>query len=93
MFRPFGAERAISTMQVIEELIKLAKDLDAATKRGEDMGLTGDEIALTPSIPLSRAAPIASRCLSRSLPPRLGSMMPSLRTTAPCKRWAMTNSN
>jgi type I restriction enzyme R subunit len=45
MFRPFGAWRAISTMQVIEELIKLAKDLDAATKRGEDMGLTDDEIA------------------------------------------------
>jgi len=37
--------RAISTMEVIEELIKLAKDLDAATKRGEDMGLTDDEIA------------------------------------------------
>ena len=37
--------RAISTMQVIEELIKLAKDLDAHTKRGEDMGLTDDEIA------------------------------------------------
>jgi hypothetical protein len=37
--------RAISTRQVIEELIKLAKDLDAATKRGEDMGLTDDEIA------------------------------------------------
>ena len=37
--------RAISTMQVIEELIKLAKDLDAATKRGEDMGLTDDEVA------------------------------------------------
>ena len=37
--------RAISTMQVIEELIKLAKELDAATKRGEDLGLTEDEIA------------------------------------------------
>ena len=37
--------RAISTMQVIEELIKLAKDLDAATKRGEDLGLTDDEVA------------------------------------------------
>jgi type I site-specific restriction-modification system R (restriction) subunit len=36
--------RAISTMQVIEELIRLAKDLDAATKRGEDLGLTDDEI-------------------------------------------------
>jgi len=37
--------RAISTMQVIEELIKLAKDLDAATKRGERLGLTDDEVA------------------------------------------------
>ncbi len=37
--------RAISTMQVIEELISLAKDLDAATKRGEKLGLTDDEIA------------------------------------------------
>jgi type I restriction enzyme R subunit len=37
--------RAISTMEVIEELIKLAKDLDAATKRGEDLGLTEDEVA------------------------------------------------
>ena len=37
--------RAISTIQVIEELIKLAKDLDAATKRGEDLGLTDDEVA------------------------------------------------
>ena len=37
--------RAISTMQVIEELIKLAKDLDAATKRGEELGLTDDEVA------------------------------------------------
>jgi hypothetical protein len=36
--------RAISTMQVIEELIKLAKDLDAATKRGEDMGLAAKEL-------------------------------------------------
>jgi len=37
--------RAISTMEVIEELIKLAKELDAATKRGEDLGLSDDEIA------------------------------------------------
>jgi type I restriction enzyme, R subunit len=37
--------RAISTMQVIEELIELAKDLDAATKRGENLGLNDDEIA------------------------------------------------
>lgn len=37
--------RAISTMQVIEELIKLAKELDAATKAGKEMGLTDDEKA------------------------------------------------
>ncbi len=37
--------RAISTMEVIEELIKLAKNLDAATKRGEALGLTNDEVA------------------------------------------------
>jgi len=37
--------RAISTMQVIEELIQLAKELDAATKRGESLGLTDDELA------------------------------------------------
>jgi type I restriction enzyme, R subunit len=37
--------RAISTMQVIEEMITLAKDLNAATKRGEDLGLTDDEVA------------------------------------------------
>jgi type I restriction enzyme R subunit len=37
--------RAISTMEVIEELIKLAKDLEAAGKRGEALGLSDDEIA------------------------------------------------
>jgi type I site-specific restriction-modification system R (restriction) subunit len=37
--------RAIATQEVIEELIKLAKELDAATKRGHDLGLTDDEVA------------------------------------------------
>lgn len=37
--------RAIATQEVIEELIKLAKELDAAGKRGVDMGLTDDEVA------------------------------------------------
>src|ERR1035437_74964 len=32
--------RAIATQEIIEELIKLAKDLDAATKRGENLGQT-----------------------------------------------------
>jgi type I restriction enzyme, R subunit len=37
--------RAITTAEVIEELIKLAKELDAGTKRGESLGLNDDEIA------------------------------------------------
>jgi type I restriction enzyme, R subunit len=37
--------RAIATQEVIEELIRLAKEMAAATKRGEDLGLTDDEIA------------------------------------------------
>ena len=32
-------------MEVIDELIKLAKEMDAATKRGEELGLTDDEVA------------------------------------------------
>ena len=37
--------RAIETAQVIEELRALARDINAADKRGEQLGLTGDEIA------------------------------------------------
>jgi type I restriction enzyme R subunit len=48
--------RAISTMEVIEELIKLAKELDAATKRGEDMGLTDDEIAFYDALASNNSA-------------------------------------
>lgn len=48
--------RAISTMQVIEELIKLAKDLDAATKRGEKLGLTDDEIAFYDALASNESA-------------------------------------
>lgn len=51
--------RAISTMQVIEELIKLAKELDAATKRGEDMGLTDDEVAFYDALAANDSAVVA----------------------------------
>ena len=37
--------RAIATQEVIEELIKLAKQLSAADQRGVDLGLTNEEIA------------------------------------------------
>ena len=37
--------RAIETAQVIEELIQLAKDMRQAQQRGEDLGLTDDELA------------------------------------------------
>ncbi len=37
--------RAIATQEVIEELIKLAKEMDAAAKRGDALGLTDDEVA------------------------------------------------
>ena len=51
--------RAISTMQVIEELIKLAKELDAATKRGEALGLTDDEVAFYDALAANESAVIA----------------------------------
>ena len=37
--------RAIETAQVIEELIQLARDMRDANKRGEQLGLTEDEVA------------------------------------------------
>jgi type I site-specific restriction-modification system R (restriction) subunit len=37
--------RGIETAQVIEELIALAKDMRAVNARGEELGLTDDELA------------------------------------------------
>jgi type I restriction enzyme R subunit len=48
--------RAISTMQVLDELIKLAKEMDAATKRGEDLGLTDDEVAFYDALAANESA-------------------------------------
>ena len=48
--------RAISTMQVLEELIKLAKEMDAATKRGKDLGLTDDEVAFYDALAANASA-------------------------------------
>ena len=37
--------RAIATYEVIEELIKLAQEMRQAVQRGEDLGLSDDELA------------------------------------------------
>lgn len=48
--------RAIETAQVIEELIALAKDLREAGKRGEQLGLTEDEIAFYDALEVNDSA-------------------------------------
>ncbi len=48
--------RAIATQEVIEELIKLAKELDAADKRGEELGLTDDEVAFYDALAANASA-------------------------------------
>lgn len=37
--------RAVETVQVIEVLLKMAKDFNKAANRGEEMGLSDDEIS------------------------------------------------
>ena len=48
--------RAIATQEVIEELIKLAKEMDTAGKRGENLGLTDDEIAFYDALAANESA-------------------------------------
>ena len=48
--------RAIATQEVIEELIKLAREMDAATKRGVDLGLTDDEVAFYDALAANESA-------------------------------------
>jgi type I restriction enzyme R subunit len=38
-------KRAVEAAQVIEELIKMAKEMREASRRGEDLGLTEEELA------------------------------------------------
>ncbi len=51
--------RAISTMQVLEEMIALAKELDSAGKRGEDLGLSEDEVAFYDALAANESAVMA----------------------------------
>ncbi len=48
--------RAIATQEVIEELINLAKELDAAAKRGEELGLSEDEVAFYDALAANKSA-------------------------------------
>lgn len=46
----------LTAAQVIDELIKLAKDIQAGDKRGEDLGLTEDEIAFYDALSQNESA-------------------------------------
>ena len=48
--------RAIETAQVIEELIQLAKDMRAASARGEALRLTEDELAFYDALEVNDSA-------------------------------------
>ncbi len=48
--------RAIATQEVIEELIRLAKEMDAATRRGEALGLSEDEVAFYDALATNESA-------------------------------------
>ena len=48
--------RAIETAQVIEELIKLAKDMREAARRGESLGLSEDEVVFYDALEVNDSA-------------------------------------
>jgi type I restriction enzyme, R subunit len=48
--------RAIETAKVIEELIQLAKDMNKAHQRGEDLGMSEDELAFYDSLEVNDSA-------------------------------------
>ena len=48
--------RAIATQEVIEELIRLAKEMSAATQRGVDLGLNDDEVAFYDALAANESA-------------------------------------
>ena len=48
--------RAIETAQIIEELIKIAKDMREAEKRGVDLGLNDDEVAFYEALEVNDSA-------------------------------------
>jgi len=48
--------RAIETAQVIEELIELARGMREANRRGEELGLTEDEVAFYDALEVNDSA-------------------------------------
>ena len=48
--------RAIATQEIIDELIRLAKEMRDANRRGEDLGLTDDEIAFYDALAVNESA-------------------------------------
>ena len=48
--------RAIATQEVIEELVKLAKEMSEASKRGKSLGLTEDEVAFYDALAANESA-------------------------------------
>ncbi len=48
--------RAVEAAQIIEELIALAKEMRAAQKRGDELGLTSDELAFYDALEVSDTA-------------------------------------
>lgn len=51
--------RAIATQEVIEELIAIAKQINEAIKRGEDLGLNSDELAFYDALAENESARLA----------------------------------
>jgi type I restriction enzyme R subunit len=48
--------RTVETAQVIEELIALAKEMQAANRRGDGLGLTDDELAFYDALEVNDSA-------------------------------------
>jgi type I restriction enzyme, R subunit len=48
--------RAIATQEVLDELIRLAKEMEAAGKRGEHLSLTDDEVAFYDALAANESA-------------------------------------
>jgi type I restriction enzyme, R subunit len=48
--------RALETAKIIEELIKLAKEMREATRRGQNLGLTDDEVAFYDALEVNDSA-------------------------------------